>query len=103
MTQFTHTNTRESDDDLTRRADRISKISPEGTPAHPEVTSRGINIALLSIVVAMLAIALAVAVVFSPIAGVVLGVIALLALLLNPVFWASFHRANERETLENSG
>lgn len=80
----------------TRRSDRIRNISPEGTPAHPEALSRSINLVLAMIVVGMLTLALIVAVTLSPVAGVLLGAVALLALLLNPVFWASVLRASER-------
>jgi hypothetical protein len=69
--------------------------SPEGRPAHPGLRAGGISAMLALIVAGGLILALLVALVSPPV-GIGIAAVSVLALVLNPVFWASLSRAKER-------
>lgn len=82
------------------KAAAIAHESPEGVPAHPEVGPRQIGLMVATIVVAMLVVALILSVTLSPMAGVLVGSLALLLFVFNPAVWAGTLRAKERRHIE---
>lgn len=81
-------------------AEEIEKVSPEGTPAHPEVGPRRIGLFYLSLVFIGLIAGAIIGAMFGPRVGVGFAIVILVLLFINPETWAAFHRARERKRVE---
>ncbi len=88
-------------EELEERKREIHDISPEGTPAHPEFTSRGVMMLILGSFLMMIAISIPVYAFWGFAAGtVVLLFLLSIAFFGNPVIWAMLLRASERHEVE---
>ncbi|RMH30427.1 MAG: hypothetical protein D6692_01900 [Planctomycetota bacterium] len=88
-----------SNEGETERVRQILRYeSPEGEPAHPELTRAGIMLMIVASAALVVLIAAVVALVWSLAAGSVVLVFGMgLACIGNPVIWAAIMRMGERE------
>ena len=83
-------------------AEKIQDISPEGTPAYPELHSTGMLMLILGSLGIVIFLALAVCLIWGYAAGALVLVFGgALACLGNPVIWSTLLRAMERNQVEN--
>lgn len=81
-----------------RRA--IGEESPEGRPAGQEMTRSGLKWLLVVLVGVLVVAGVLIAVLVNSLIGVIMSVLGLALLVFNPVLWASFARAKDREKVE---
>lgn len=88
-----------SDARETERVERILRYeSPEGAPAHPELTRTGILAMIIGSAATVIVISMVIAVVWGLAAGAVVLVFGMgLACVGNPAIWAALMRTAERE------
>lgn len=89
--------------DAEARRDEINQISPEGAPAHPEFTSRGVLLLILGSMGVVVLLSLVVFAVWGLAAGALVLVFgASLAVFGNPAIWSALLRAEERREIEET-
>ncbi|MEX0877007.1 MAG: hypothetical protein WD114_06070 [Phycisphaerales bacterium] len=92
----------EHDENREKRSQKIARESPEGTPAHPRLTSGGLMGIILITLLPPVAIAIAVYYLFGPnLAMMALVVGLVVCFLANPAVWATFFRARERHEIDD--
>ena len=81
-------------------AEEITRVSPEGEPAHPEVSPRRIGLFYVTLIFIGIIVGAVVGAIFGPRVGVGFALVILILLLINPETWAALHRARERKKAE---
>jgi hypothetical protein len=87
-----------------RQAGEIADVSPEGRPANPGLGAKGIAIMISASVTAVVIASILTAIFVSAAAGWGVFIVSmLLAVVINPVMYASILRAREREHTSHAG
>lgn len=79
----------------------LAEESPEGMPAGPEPTKSVWGMAVISLFVMVIIVGILIATLWHPIFGWSITAIGVALIVFNPVLWATFARAKDREKVEH--